>query len=243
MRQLTRATSPVWYTACFSKTYANPTLWSHYADNQKGICLVFGPDEDKDGASLVLHPPHIDNDDEEFIDRQEPISSRFYFQTVRYVKTLDDVEFFERIGELPEKSVRAVWFTGADGSTSSAATHLTAEADIEQWRAATWSELSRDICTKTDAWQHEQEVRLVNFNESGSLLPDQEQRWSYEFSALKSIIFGVTTPDHQKLEIIESIRRQCQDVGRTEFDFRQAYNSTQGEGLESFSLNIDLTCV
>ncbi len=26
---------------CFSKNYKNTTMWSHYADNHKGICLIF----------------------------------------------------------------------------------------------------------------------------------------------------------------------------------------------------------
>ena len=58
VRQLTRATSPVWHTACFTKTFADPTQWSHYADGHRGVCLVFEPDED--GASLVLRPQRTD---------------------------------------------------------------------------------------------------------------------------------------------------------------------------------------
>src|SRR5262245_50550688 len=31
---------------CFSAKYSNPVLWSHYADNHKGICLEFDVAED-----------------------------------------------------------------------------------------------------------------------------------------------------------------------------------------------------
>ena len=96
------------------------------------------------------------------------------------------------------------------------------------------------MCTKTEEWQHEREVRLVNYNTSGSSLPDQQLRWKYEFSALKGIIFGINTPDAHKLEIIDSIRRQCQNSSRTEFDFRQAYISMRRQGVQSFPLLIDL---
>ena len=241
VRQLTRATSPVWYTACFTETYANPTQWSHYADRHKGVCLVFEPDEDAGDASLVLRPLRTDKHAEQPTDPSESVSRKFDFEPIRYVNSLDDVDFFERISEMPEESVRRVWFTNVDGHISSAATHLTADSDIETWRASTWSELHRDICTKTEEWQHEQEVRLVNYNISGSSLPDQQLRWEYEFSALKGIIFGVNMPDAHKLEIIESIRRKCQHAGRTEFDFRQAYSSTRGQGVQSFPLDIDLS--
>ena len=241
VKQLTRATSPVWSTACFTKTYANPTQWSHYADRHKGVCLVFGPEDDADRAWLPLRPLRTDKHIEQPTGPPESMFHRFYFYPIRYVNSLDDVDFFERISQMPEESVRRVWFTDLDGHTSSVATHLTADSDIETWRASAWAELYRDICTKTEEWQHEQEVRLVNYDTSESLLPDQQLRWEYKFSALKGIIFGINTPNAHKLQIIESIRRQCQHAGRTEFDFRQAYSSTRGQGVQSFPLDIDLS--
>ena len=240
VKQLTRATSPVWHAACFTKTYANPTQWSHYADGQKGVCLVFEPDKDADGASLLLHPLRTDKHIEQPTDPPESSPSRFYFEPIRYVDSLDDVDFFERISQMPEESVRQVWFTSVNGHISSAATHLAADSDVETWKAATWSELRRDMCTKTEEWQHEREVRLVSYT-LGFLLPDQQLRWEYEFSALRGIIFGINTPDAHKLEIIDSIRRQCQRLSRTEFDFRQAYISPRGQGVQSFPLHIDLS--
>ena len=30
-----------WGVLCFSKTWRNPVLWSHYADKHKGMCLGF----------------------------------------------------------------------------------------------------------------------------------------------------------------------------------------------------------
>ena len=240
VKKLTRATSPVWYTACFTATYANPTQWSHYADSQKGVCLIFEPDKDAGGASLVLRPLKTDKHIEQPTDPSESMPRRFNFEPIRYVNSLDDVDFFKRISEMPEESVLRVWFT-SDRHISSVATHLTDDSDIETWRASTLSELRRDICTKTEEWQHEQEVRLVNYDTWGSVLPDQQRIWQYKFSALKGIIFGVNTPDTHKLEIIKSIRRQCQHAGRTEFDFRQAYTSTRGQGVQSFPLHIDLS--
>ena len=104
VKQLTRATSPVWHAACFTKTYANPTQWSHYADGHEGVCLVFEPEEDEQGSSLRLHPLRTDKHIEEPTDPPESMSRSFYFKPIRYVGSLDDVDFFERISQMPEES-------------------------------------------------------------------------------------------------------------------------------------------
>jgi Protein of unknown function (DUF2971) len=30
-----------WYTACFSKNFVNSSMWGHYANKHKGVCLKF----------------------------------------------------------------------------------------------------------------------------------------------------------------------------------------------------------
>ena len=32
---------PNWYTACFMKNYHNSSVWSHYGDQHRGVCLIF----------------------------------------------------------------------------------------------------------------------------------------------------------------------------------------------------------
>ena len=32
---------PQWYVATFSKDFQNSSMWGHYADNHKGVCLIF----------------------------------------------------------------------------------------------------------------------------------------------------------------------------------------------------------
>ena len=41
---------------CFSKTWRNPVLWGHYADNHRGICLGF--DMPREYLSQVKYLPH-----------------------------------------------------------------------------------------------------------------------------------------------------------------------------------------
>ncbi|HCH3381892.1 TPA: DUF2971 domain-containing protein [Vibrio parahaemolyticus] len=53
---------------CFSRNWSNPVQWGHYADNHKGLCLVFEiPDSDLkkvDYVSKRIHPDSIDLENE-----------------------------------------------------------------------------------------------------------------------------------------------------------------------------------
>lgn len=234
--RLISATSPPWYAACFSETYADPTQWSHYADGHQGACLVFAPGGGTDGAFLDLSP-HIATPAE----LSPPQLRRVHFQPVRYVETLDDVDFFERIALMSEESLMAVWFTDREGRISTAATHLSPGADIDAWRAETWSELRRDIRTKTRQWKREREHRLIHVDVTGSATSDPQLTWQFELSALKAIIFGIRTTDAHKLEIIDTIAAQCRQAGRDAFDFRQAYRCANANEVRSFPIDIDIT--
>lgn len=46
-----------WGLICFSKSWDNPVLWSHYADKHKGICLGFDIDND---PSKLHHVEYIE---------------------------------------------------------------------------------------------------------------------------------------------------------------------------------------
>ena len=41
MEQLEKLLWPRWYTACFTKSYHNSSVWAKYADDHKGVCLIF----------------------------------------------------------------------------------------------------------------------------------------------------------------------------------------------------------
>ncbi|WP_019867209.1 DUF2971 domain-containing protein [Methylovulum miyakonense] len=41
VKELEKLTYPNWYVACFMENDHNPSMWSHYADKHKGVCLKF----------------------------------------------------------------------------------------------------------------------------------------------------------------------------------------------------------
>ena len=238
LQQLSLAVGPRWCAACFTESYRNSAQWAHYADGHSGVCLVFAVDNDEHGPSLTLYKGA--RCDEPTVRRSHD-ARQIRFETVRYVESLDEVDFFARISRLPEASARAVWFTDDDGNTSSVAAHMAPQADIDAWRDALWSEYRRDACTKTKEWSYENEHRLVTYSLLGDTLPDDQRKMAYDFSALKGVIFGITTCDDDKSAIIHLIKRKCIAASRTEFDFRQAYYSFRTGQIESFALNLDLT--
>ena len=241
VRELSRAVGPVWYAACFTESYGNTAQWGSYADGHKGACLIFDVDNDEHGPGLVLHEGAAADPNVEPTIRRSRSSSKLYFEEVRYVQTLEEVDFFARISGLPEASARAVWFTDDEGNTSSVAAHMAPDADISAWRDVLWSEYRRDICTKTKEWEFEREHRLVQFTLLADTLPDEARTLTYDFSALKGIIFGINTTDDDKIAIIDLIKQECKTAGRTQFDFRQAFYSWRTGRIETYPLNLDVT--
>lgn len=241
VRELSRAVGPVWYAACFTESYGNTAQWSSYTDGHTGACLIFDVDNDKHGPGLDLHEvPVRDRCDEPTILRS-PSARKLYFEKVQYAEALEEIDFFARISRLPEASARAVWFTDDEGSTSPVAAHMAPGGDIDAWRDALWSEYRRDICTKTKEWEFEREHRLVHFTLLADTLPDEARTLTYDFSALKGIIFGINTTDDDKIAVIDLISHKCKAAGRAEFDFRQAYYSWRTGQIESFPLNLNVT--
>lgn len=54
---------------CFSRTWRNPVMWAHYADNHKGLCLCFEVRDEllQDIDYVTKRPPPPENLNEAFI--------------------------------------------------------------------------------------------------------------------------------------------------------------------------------
>jgi hypothetical protein len=48
--------------ACFSGLIDNQLMWSHYADNHRGICLMYMPSRDPSGLLSAFHEVHYSNE-------------------------------------------------------------------------------------------------------------------------------------------------------------------------------------
>ena len=222
LNEVERLLWPNWYTACFMKNYHNSSMWAHYGDQHKGVCLIFESDKAIDGSnSLALH--RLTNS----------IFIRVAFHKISYREKPGEVDFFQSIGNLPDNALKKLWFTDDKGNISESF-----PSNKDAWRQKYWAGFLRDITIKSKDWKYEQEYRLI-LAENLSRLDEEENRTlTYNFSSLKGIIFGINTPDEDKLRIIDIIQKKCEKNNRTDFKFYQAYYSPRNGDIRKHKIQV-----
>lgn len=173
-------------------------------------------------------------------DRSDPVSMAF--EGISYSNRPGEVDFFRNIGTLPRPVLMKLWYTDEAGNISECAAHAApgGEQDENAWRKTHWDEFHRDITFKTNDWEHEQECRLIlNAGMQGSLA-DHRRTLTYDFDLLKGVIFGIRTADEDKMNMIEIIRKKCQERNRGDFEFYQAYYNPEQGDIRRFELRLNL---
>ena len=178
-----------WGVACFTKDFSNPFMWTTYADNNAGVCLVF----DKEALARIQAPEH---------------TLGMELEEVEYKLRKPDIEFFSNLPTLSTAEYTKL-FTDENGDISPLCPFLP-EDKID--RNATFEkrrQISREnLLTKQKYWEIEQEVRMYSM--TGILSGMFEGGVSthtiqYPIAALKGIIFGSRTSDEDKQAILEVI--------------------------------------
>ena len=230
LNELERLLWPKWYTACFMKNYHNSSMWAHYGNQHRGVCLIFESDKTIDSSnSLDLHQL-TDNS-----------VKRISFHKISYRDKPGEVDFFRSIGNLPHAALMKLWYTDEEGNRSEIANQFQSGVDSDDWRKRYWDEFLRDITIKSKDWKYEQEYRLI-LAENLSRLDEEESRTlTYNFNLLKGIIFGINTPDEDKLRIIDIIQRKCKEHNRTDFKYYQAYYSPENGDIRKHEIQVDVT--
>ena len=206
LKELERLLWPKWYTACFTKSYHNSSVWGHYGDSHKGACLIFESEEEEESNILELDQ----------MTTGERV--RIPFFAINYVKKVDPVDFFQSIGMVLRLSaLMKLWYTDQDGNISECA-----DAWLENYSDIFY----RDITAKTEDWEYEQEYRLILDN-GDELDEEKNPTLTYNFNSLKGIIFGINTSDEDKLKIMEIIEDKCRENNRDDFKLFQAYYSPE----------------
>lgn len=83
---------PEWYTACFMIESHNSSIWGHYGDNHKGICLIFESNENNKIA----------------FDKN---TNGIEFRQVAYKNKFTEINFFKFLGALSESKLINTWYT------------------------------------------------------------------------------------------------------------------------------------
>ena len=205
-----------WYTVCFNSSYNDPKMWSHYADNHKGVCMMF----DFGNTGYVDLVPMNSNSDEK--------KKHFAIKPIDYERKPSRVNFFETLGNLFGDE-REHWFFH---NGEKAITLTTILSDVEKWRAEYWSEFEKRFLRKSSAWASEKEERIVLDNSFYNHNPAEQRKWKYEFGQLHGIIFGINTTLSDKQKIISILREKRKKIHRKPIQIYQARFDEDKEKIE-----------
>ncbi|HHK8512555.1 TPA: DUF2971 domain-containing protein [Vibrio parahaemolyticus] len=178
------------YFTCFSKVKDDPLMWSHYAGNHQGFCLIFQPIN----GQLNQHPLYRRTS----IRRETPkglapsmgmgLPESFVFQPVEYQEKVEHLCAFCRL--------------------PAGVTKINLE---ENERLSLVTKQSNQYVQKHQSWEYEQEVRLSFTPISGYLygqkmfLSKHERLFHYDPCQLVGIVFGSKMSAENKSRIREVI--------------------------------------
>lgn len=233
LRAIEKLTYPKNYVACFTgeKAINNSSVWGHYGDNHKGICLMFKPNEKE---SLPFSNAKIGYGRNGVILGKISLS----FDKIIYGEAYPEIDFFRSLGRLPIPKLNATWYKDDDKKLSDI--HSEVFTDEEKWRNGYWNKYSQNNLIKTKDWAYEDEYRLVlNSGMDGEI--DKKYRiLKYDFQNMQGLIFGINTTNEDKIKIFEIIQKKCAEYKRKDFEFYQAYycNTNKNIQFKKFRIGI-----
>ena len=233
LNEIERLLWPNWYTACFMRHYHNSSVWGHYGNGHKGVCLIFET-EIADGLPnlRVYEVKMTDAGEKRLMITKRP------FREVRYVAKPGEVDFFRSIGRLTGDELKRQWYTDDEGNESECGNHVQPDGAPFNWQQSYWGRFYRDITTKTKDWEYEQEYRLILEDIEDRHNTVERRTLTYTFNSLKGIIFGIKTSDEDKLRIGEIIQRTRQETDRKDFKFYQAYYSPATSDIRKYEIQL-----
>ena len=228
VEQLDRLLWSKWYTACFTGSFYNSSVWAKYADGHKGACLIFEDVESDNSTSLKLNYKTSNS------------SRTIPFREVHYADRPGEIDFFRSICRTTVSTLMELWYTDQDGNVSECAAHIGVDRDEADWRELYWNNFFRDITFKTKDWEYEQEYRLILEDGLSQFNKKDDRKLTYDFDALKGIIFGMRTSREDKLKIRKIIeeKKKCPENNQTDFTYFQAYYSANDGDIRARKMQL-----
>lgn len=211
-------TYPKAYVACFMDNCLNSSIWGTYGNNHAGVCLKFKTDRDK--PTLILKGiSSWSSSNGNIYDYRE-----FPLKPIEYSTSFEELDFFRNLGCLPVPQLKEQWYTNDQGELSVCCEEIFLQKD--KWRNQYWSIYESAYLKKLPAWSHEREYRII-LNSALDFYDNPKDRLlEYKFENLEAIIFGMKTPKDAKINIIEIVKRKCEEFGINQFDFYEMEYST-----------------
>ena len=204
-----------WWTACFTKSCDNLSVWGNYADGHRGACMIFEGNINWKSTKFWITE----------------------FRKVSYENKPIEIDFFRSIGAGTDAEIRKTWYTDEDGNRSECASHVGDESE-DTWRRDYWDNFFRIITTKNRDWKYEQEYRVILYDNIRGIVEKDDHTLTYDFNSLKGIIFGMRTSTEDKLKIIDIIKSKCAENNRTDFKFFQAYYSPENGDIRKHEIQM-----
>ena len=225
-----------WYMACFSNHYANSSMWGHYANNHKGVCLKFKTGVTAETPSLALNGiigMRASTTEQGGI----PIygERNHEFHRIAYKKAYPEIDFFRSLGRLRGVAL-SWWYSDGQGNKSSCARDVY-EKETE-WREKYWEECLEGQTTKLGDWAYEEEYRLVLMGMMMDYSTPQSRKLKYKFADLEGVIFGIDMSEEDKLAIIRVVHEKCKKEDRKDFEFYQAYYAKSTGKIDVSQMNL-----
>lgn len=237
LKSLSVLTYPPWSVACFSSRHDDAAMWSYYAGNHQGCCLVFRTSPSDVGRKIELNGPHS-------LCSSSGINYRsmdFSLRAVEYTSNVQRIEFFKNIGQLNFRALKKNWFQDDGGNVSPFANHLSSK-NRSRWRAKFWEGYTPALLRKLPEWKHEQEYRIILPDTMGMYKSTENRIFTYDYSTLCGLIFGLNTPVSKKIEILNIIdRKRNQGNSLEDFKFYQArYDASSGKIVADHLFLLDI---
>ena len=213
VKQLEKLVYPPWYTACFMSDCRNSSIWGHYADNHKGVCLIFRTERQ------IIKLTGING-----WSYEGPLkgarNQKFY--PIDYTRGYGQIDFFRSLGRVQVGKLKTFWYS--DGSRTSICADEIFSSE-KQWQEKYWENFFRDITVKANDWKYENEYRLILASAFDDFKEEENRKLHYDFKSLVGIIFGINTSREDKIRIMKIIDDKCSKHDREDFKFYQAYYS------------------
>lgn len=215
---------------CFSATYRNEPMWSHYADSENGICLKFKV-KNKDNSNYInlYTVTGITSNS-----KGTRVNKGYYDNPIYKVKYADEypeIDFFSSLGCLPHPIIDGFWLCNYDQTKFSNCCEK--YKNMDEWRKNYHKKAEEYICTKAKSWEYEQEYRIFQREMMHPTYDDVENRIAkYNLEDLEAIIFGRNVSANDKQRIIEIVNKQRKEKSLTGLKFYDLYYSTITKQLE-----------
>jgi hypothetical protein len=206
-----KLTYPETYVACFMDNCNNSSIWGTYGVNHTGVCLKFKVNDDSPVLPLKTIRGFSTSSGNILNYINHPL------KPMDYSSSFDEVDFFRNIGRLTIKQLKEQWYSNEDGELSICCEGMLSRE--EEWRNNYWKTYEPAYLKKLPSWSHEREYRIIINSVLDTFDKPKNRLLEYRFEDLEAIIFGVKTPKEARTEIIEIVKRKCEESGRDQFEF------------------------